>query len=443
MAHLHRRAGFGATWGELQRDLHDSPAASIDRLLRSAEPTQEEQQALDVLRQGVLDTNDPERLKAWWLYRTVYGADPLREKLTLFWHGHFATSNHKVRSVPAMLEQNELFRRQALGEFRELLLSICSDRAMLVWLDGGNSPKEKPNENFGREFLELFTLGLGHYTEKDIREAARAFTGWVVNHGYEFPPRHEFHFDKARFDDGAKTFLKQIGRWGAANIVRITLEQPACAEFLCRKLYRFFVSDNPPPADLIAPLAQELRFHSYAIRHVVEIILRSRHFFSAAAYRQRIKSPVEFSAGLVRVLEVPRGGMNLLALAVACGRQGQDLFYPPNVKGWDGGRTWLTSATLLERGNWVSDVIWGNATMGVLPYDPPAWTKAHGPRPDRAAAALVDLLLQSDLDPRARALITAWPHGRRRCPAQGAAAGPAHPRLPPRLRRNHHATVST
>jgi uncharacterized protein (DUF1800 family) len=276
---------------------------------------------------------------------------------------------------------------------------------MLVWLDGGNSPKEKPNENFGREFLELFTLGLGHYTEEDIREAARAFTGWIENHGNEFPPRHEFHFDKARFDDGAKTFLKQTGLWGVADIVRITLEQMACAEFLCRKLYRFFVSDNPPPADLIVPLAQELRTHNYSIRSVVEIILRSRHFFSAAAYRQRIKGPAELSAGLARVLEVPRGGMNLLALAVACERQGQDLFYPPNVKGWDGGRTWLTSATLLERGNWVSDVVWGNATLGVLPYDPPTWAKAHSLRPTQAMAALVDLLLQGDLDPRARALV--------------------------------------
>ena len=146
-------------------------------------------------------------------------------------------------------------------------------------------------------------------------------------------------------------------------------------------------------------------FLRYAIGHVVEIILRSRHFFSAAAYRQRIKGPVEFSAGLVRVLDVQRGGMNLLALAVACERQGQDLFYPPNVKGWDGGRTWLTSTTLLGRGNWVSDIVWGNASMGVQPFDPSAWAQAHGLRPDQAAAALLDLLLQGDPDAQARALI--------------------------------------
>jgi uncharacterized protein (DUF1800 family) len=405
-AHLHRRAGFGATRGELQRDLRDGPAASIDRLLRPAGPTEEQRQVLDVLRQGVLDTNDAERLKASWLYRILYGADPLREKITLFWHGHFAASNHKVRSVPCMLRQNELFRHHALGEFAELLRGVCADPAMLVWLDGGANRREHPNENFAREFQELFTLGLGRYTEKDVREAARAFTGWVAKHDSSFPPRRQFHFDRAAFDDGEKTFLGRTGRWQAGDIVRITLEQPACAEFLCRKLYRFFVSENAAPsADLIAPLAHELRTHNYSIRHIIETILRSRHFFGAAAYRQRIKGPVEFSAGLVRVLEAPRGGMNLLALAVACERQGQELFYPPNVKGWDGGRTWLTSATLLERGNWVSDVIWGNTTVGVMPYDPLAWAKAHSLRPDQAAAALVDLLLQCDLDPRARALI--------------------------------------
>jgi uncharacterized protein (DUF1800 family) len=406
VAHLHRRAGFGATWGELQRDLRDGSAASIDRLLRPAEPTEEERQVQGVLRQGVLDTNDAERLKAWWLYSILSGPDPLREKLTLFWHGHFATSNHKVHSVPFMLQQNELFRRHALGDFAELLRSVCADPAMLVWLDGGDNRKEHPNENFARELQELFTLGLGGYTEKDVREAARAFTGWVGNHDDSFPPRRQFHFDRAAFDDGEKTFLGRTGHWQAGDIVRITLEQPACADFLCRKLYRFFVREGAaPPADWIAPLAQELRSHDYSIRHTIETILRSRHFFGAAAYRQRIKGPVEFGAGLVRVLEVPRGGMNLLALAVACERQGQDLFYPPNVKGWDGGRTWLTSATLLERGNWVSDVIWGNATVGVMPYDPLAWAKAHGLRSDQAAAALADLLLQSDLDPRARALI--------------------------------------
>jgi hypothetical protein len=406
VAHLHRRAGFGATWGELQRDLKDGPAASVERLLQPAGPDAEERQILDILRQGVLDTSDAERLKAWWLYRMLYGKDPLAEKMTLFWHGHFATSNRKVQSVPYMLEQNELFRRHALGEFADLLKGVCSDRAMLLWLDGANSRKEKPNENFGREFLELFTLGVGHYTEPDIREAARAFTGWADRTQGFLPVQHDFHYDKAQFDDGAKTFLKQTGRWRAEDVVRITLEQPACAEFLCRKLYRFLVSDSAePPAELLAPLAAELRSHRYSIRHVAGIILRSRHFYDRTVYRQRLKGPVEFSVGLVRVLEAPRSDVNLLALAVACERQGQELFYPPNVKGWDGGRTWLTSTTMLERGNWVSDVVWGNPSCGLRPYDPTAWARRQGLSPSRTAAALIDLLLQGDMDARARTVV--------------------------------------
>jgi uncharacterized protein (DUF1800 family) len=154
VAHLHRRAAFGATWAELQRDLEAGPVASVDRLLQPRPPTTEETQILDSLRQGVLDSRDSERLKAWWLYRLLYDPDPLREKLTLFWHSHFATSNRKVNSIPLMLQHNEVLRRHALGDFAALLKDIAADGAMLLWLDGADSKKEKPNENFAREFLE-------------------------------------------------------------------------------------------------------------------------------------------------------------------------------------------------------------------------------------------------------------------------------------------------
>jgi uncharacterized protein (DUF1800 family) len=180
VAHLHRRAGFGATRAELERDIQGGPAASVDRLLQPSPMSDDEKQVLDNLRQGVLDSRDPARLKAWWLHRMLYDPDPLREKLTLFWHSHFATSNRKVDSVPRMLAQNESLRRHALGPFADLLTAMIGDAAMLVWLDGANSKKERPNENFAREFLELFTVGVGHYTEQDIREAARAFTGWAI-----------------------------------------------------------------------------------------------------------------------------------------------------------------------------------------------------------------------------------------------------------------------
>jgi uncharacterized protein (DUF1800 family) len=414
VGHLHRRAGFGATWAEFQRDLKDGPAASVERFLKPRPTTDEEKQVLESLKQGVLDSRDAERLKAWWLYRILYDPDPLREKMTLFWHSHFATSNRKVQSIPLMLKQNELLRRHALEEFLLLLNGIVNDGAMLVWLDGADSKKTHPNENFAREFLELFALGLGNYTEPDIREAARAFTGWVRQNEDGFRGDSKFHFDPDLFDGGSKTFLKQTGAWKPADIVRITLEQPAAASFLCRKLYRFFIDETEEPADeLIQPLAEELRRSKYSMKHVVEIILRSRQFFAQTSYRKRIKCPVEFSAGLLRALEVPRRNVSVLALAVACERQGQELFYPPNVKGWDGGKSWINSTTVLERGNWASDVVWGNPQFGLLPYDPEAWAKSYDVAPEKAAALFAELLLQGDLSPKARELVlTAGQEGR-------------------------------
>jgi uncharacterized protein (DUF1800 family) len=398
VAHLHRRAAFGATWAELQRDLKDGPAASVDRLLKPRAMTSDEKQILDSLRQGVLDSNDADRLKAWWLYRMLYDPDPLREKLTLFWHGHFATSNRKVGSITHMLGQNELLRRHAMGKFSELLTGIIGDPAMLNWLDGAGSKKEKPNENFGREFLELFTLGIGHYAEQDIREAARAFTGWSVDD-------KKGKFTEKDHDGGEKTFLKQTGHWKSGDIVRITLEQPACAEFLCRKLNRYFVSDtDDPKRELLRPLAEELRSHDYDIGHIVGVILRSRRFYETSVRRQRVKSPVECSAGLVRILEVPRVEVRLLALALACDRQGLELFYPPTVKGWDGGKTWLNSTTVLERGNWANDLIWGNDDFGLSPYDPLAWAQRYSIPTDEIASGLIDLLVQDGASPKARQL---------------------------------------
>jgi uncharacterized protein (DUF1800 family) len=408
VAHLHRRAGFGANWRDLQRDLGAGPAASVGRFFNPPARKAEEQRVLDGLRTSVLDTGDSERLKAWWLYRIVFDCDPLGEKLTLFWHNHFATSNRKVQRPSAMLQQNELLRRLGRAGFADLLLGIVADPAMLVWLDGGTNRRQQPNENFSREFLESFTLGTGNYTEADVRQAARAFTGYVPQPEDGFggaklraqrrePPR--FRFDPAGFDDGEKIILGQRGPWNAADIVRITLQQPAAATNLCRKLYRFLVrEDSEPSAELIRPLAQELVNHQFSVCHVAGIILRSRHFYEPAVMRKRVKSPVEFSAGLVRILEMPRPSARLLALAAACDRQGQQLFYPPNVGGWEGGRTWLNSTTMLERGNWSSDVVWGNAQLGMSPFDPLAWAARNSIPAAQAARALVDLLLQGDLN---------------------------------------------
>ena len=265
------------------------------------------------------------------------------------------------------------------------------------------TPRTSPTRTW-REFLELFTLGVGNYTEADIRQAARALTGWLKE-GDEGDYGARIRFDPARFDGGSKTFLGRTGPWNATDIARITLEQPSASQHLARKLYRFFVRDDiEPDSDLIDPLADRIRSHSFSIRYTLDVILRSRHFYSASVRRHLIKSPVEITAGLVRVLGIPPARIDLVTLAGLCDRQGQSLFYPPNVKGWDGGRAWVSSATLLARSNWVSDFVWGNRSMAIEPFDPNAWANDNGIAPENVADRLADLLLQDDLAPEARSL---------------------------------------
>jgi uncharacterized protein (DUF1800 family) len=406
VAHLHRRSGFGATRAELLRDLKAGPEASINKLFHPPQLPTEAAEAIDSLRRTASTSSNLDLLKVCWLNRILHGPDTLREKLTLFWHGHFATSNKKVESVALMDRQNETLRAHALGNFAALLEAVIADPAMLVWLDGGNSKKASPNENFAREFLELFTLGPGHYAERDVREAARAFTGWVrkVSQG-NFQETPSFTHDSAQLDDGTKIFLGQTGPWKSTDIVRIVLNQPETAVFLAKKLYRFFVNEaGQPPPELIEALAGEIKSRDFAIGPVVEIILRSRHFYSPQVYRQRVKSPVELSAGLVRMLEVPRSALNPLALSAACDLQGQELFAPPSVEGWVGGSLWINSATLLERTNWAADVIWGRAENGIAPFNPMEWSARYKVDVDRIPQALVDLLLQDDLGKDARRL---------------------------------------
>ncbi|SIN70401.1 Uncharacterized conserved protein, DUF1800 family [Singulisphaera sp. GP187] len=407
VAHLHRRAGFGATRAELLRDVAAGPEASVERLFRPDPLSPEAGEAIAGLRQTARASANLDLLKVCWLNRMLQGPDPLREKLTLFWHGHFATSHKKVESIALMDRQNETLRTHALGDFATLLEAMVADPAMLVWLDGGTSQKNKPNENFAREYLELFTLGAGAYSERDVHEAARAFTGWVrqdSRNGMMETPA--FTREPAQFDDGIKSFLGRNGRWGPTDIVRITLEQPQAATFLASKLYRFLVSESGTPSpELIEPLAEELKRNQFAIGPIVGIILRSRHFYSRAAFRQRIKSPVEWSAGLVRTLEIPRAALNPLALSAACDAQGQELFAPPNVEGWIGGSAWINSGTLLERTNWAADLVWGRGENGLTSFDPLAWAARYQLPADRVADAWLDLLLQGDVGDEARRLV--------------------------------------
>jgi uncharacterized protein (DUF1800 family) len=409
VAHLHRRAGFGANWAELNRDLKAGPAESIERLLHPPAEDQHFRQVADALKVAIgapsdsMMTNqagDTRAARVWWLYRMAYGDDPLGERLTLFWHNHFATALHGVYHLNLMLDQNEILRKHARGKFADLLAAVEADRAMLIWLDNGSNQKDHPNENFARELLELFTLGVGNYTEADVRAGARGLTGWKRGEDSLFNQTNEFTYKDELADRDPKTFLGRTGPWRRGDILRIALEQPAAARHICRRLYRWFVSESARPSDaLIEPLAAEFRASSYSIEHVVGIILRSRHFFSAAAYRQRVKSPVEFAVAVMRQLE-PRRTPNLLPLAdVACERQGQILFDPPSVKGWDGGAAWLDSNATLVRQNWIVEFLSGNASASVPPYDPASWLARNAISPEKAIDSFSKVLLDGDVDP--------------------------------------------
>jgi uncharacterized protein (DUF1800 family) len=324
----------------------------------------------------------------------LYTPHPTREKLTLFWHNHFATSNSKVNNAGYMLGQYRLMHRHALGSFRTLLQEMSRDPAMMVWLDTGLSKKGMPNENYARELMELFSLGIGHYTEKDIREAARAFTGWELKGDTPV-------FDTRQHDAGEKTFLGRTGNWKGEDIVRICLEQPACAPFVVGKLWRFLVSETTAPTpELIAPLVEQFRKSGYDFGALVKTVLRSNLFFSPLAYRARVKPPVDFALGIVRGLE---GRIGTTALAQALAGLGQDVFYPPSVKGWDGGPAWLNGQTLLFRQNLALALTSTEDDRFQARCDPAALLRRHGVEGDEAAVDfLLRLFLQGDVPAESR-----------------------------------------
>ncbi len=342
VAHLYRRAGFGANWNEIHQGIASTPAKVISALLNGAGDQDQFTEEAERLTEGAIANGDPQRLKAAWLYRMLFSPHPLRERLTLFWHNHFATSNAKVDDLGLMQRQNAIFREHALGRFGAMLEKIVFDPAMLIWLDAETNQKGQPNENLARELFELFTLGVGNYTEADIKEAARALTGWTLKDG-------RAEFDIQKHDAGEKTILGQTGPWSAGDVVRIALSQPACGRCLVRKLFREFVSETVEPSDeMLAPLSEGYRLRDYDTAWLVETMLSSWVFYSPAAIRQKVKSPVDFVVGGVRGLD---GRASPLKMAEALDPMGQSLFYPPSVKGWDGGPAWLNSTTLLARQN--------------------------------------------------------------------------------------------
>src|SRR5260221_4619418 len=316
------------------------------------------------LRATVLETR---RLAYWWADRMVATNRPLEEKMALFWHGHFATGEEKIRDYRKMEQQLALLHRQATGNFRTLLIEVARGPAMLAYLDAAENVKGAPNENFAREVMELFTMGVGNYTEKDIREAARAFTGWIDDD-------LDFEVDPAKHDDGSKTFLGRSGNFDGVDILNIILEQKITAEYMAGKLYKFFVRENLAP-DVQVRLGAVLRDNSYEIAPLMRTILLSRDFYSAPSSGTRIKGPVELIASTYRKLGVKRLP-GIPDLYVVSRELGQTLLNPPTVAGWPQGRAWITPGLLLARGNFARDVLFPDIINFVDPnFNPGAEVK--------------------------------------------------------------------
>ena len=333
---------------EAQRELRNLPEEDRDKrtdeikAIRQKNQKESRQQTLEGTR--------------WWFDRIMNGPSPLQEKMVLFWHDHFATSARKVRYPVLILRQNELFRNHALGDFKKLTHEILRDPAMLLYLDVQNSRKGKPNENFAREVMELFTLGEGNYSEQDIREAARAFTGYNVNR-----VTGQVTHQKRQWDAGKKTVLGKTGNFDGDGVIDVLFEQDAAAEYVPAKLWQFFVEDEAPRV-IVEDLAKTFRDSGFQIGPLLREIFLSRAFYDGTVIRNQIKSPIQFLVQMSKELGItslPRG------YAFVCQQQlGQVLFLPPNVAGWDWGRAWINTNTLLSRYN-----IAGVLTGGAAPAD--------------------------------------------------------------------------
>ena len=299
---------------------------------------------------------ESDRVAYWWANRMLRQSYPLAEKMALFWHGHFAANEDKVRDYRKMLKQLELFQQAGLGSFRDLLIGVAQDPAMLVFLDAGVNTKDSPNENFAREIMELFTMGVGNYSEADVREAARAFTGWSVDN-------LSFYVNAQLHDGESKKFLGSVGSFDGVDVIDIILQQPVASEFIAAKIYRYFVSAELADAGA-KQLGRLLRQKNYQIADFLQVLLLSEDFYKTQG--ARIKGPVELvvstykKLGLEQIPGVP--DFNQATQAI-----GQRLMHPPTVAGWSHGRSWITPSLLYERGNFVLDVLFPD--MSFVPPD--------------------------------------------------------------------------
>ncbi|WP_233849757.1 DUF1800 domain-containing protein [Paraburkholderia sp. HD33-4] len=321
-----------------------------------------------------------ELLRAWWVREMLNTPSALTERMTLFWHNHFTSGQDKVPYPQLMARQNLLLRRHALGNFGELLHAVAKDPAMLLYLDGASNRKGKPNENFAREVMELFTLGEGRYTQRDVAEAARAYTGWSLD-----PETQAYVWRANQHDDGEKTVLGQRGAFDGDQLLDILLARPETATFVTTKLWREFISDTPDPAR-VEPIASQFRVSGYDIKVALRGLFLSDAFWSDDNRGVLVKSPVEFVIGALRGFDV--GYDDTAPFASQIRALGENLFYPPNVKGWPGGASWINSSTLLARKQFVEQLFRATESTGAPRMNGAASAKgaASGARPSLAAS---------------------------------------------------------
>ena len=383
IAHLMRRAGFGAPYEELEARAAKGYEATVEELLHpETQPDLERDLMMRYLTQWVSQAG-LEGQQEEWTFRMINTKRPLQEKITLFWHGILCTGHAKCEYPKQQQIEFDMFRNQGLGSFRDLLQGLAKDPAMVFFLDNCMSHKGAINENWGRELLELFAMGVGmdgeeNYSEDDVKEAARAFTGWTVTNSIPRYPygkyEAKFMYDRNDHDEGEKTFLGETGNLNGEDIVDIICKQPSAARFIARHLYNFFVADEPqvpawkdtPPRDpeAIKMLEEEYFRSNYDIRSMLRVLFNS-DFFKDARFA-KVKSPAETVVSTMRLVgdfTVPKPGLNALALTIRY--MGQDLMNPPTVEGWHTGKEWIDSGSLVERINFTADQVGNTSLPGV------------------------------------------------------------------------------
>ena len=380
MAHLMRRAGFGANRDELEQLVAKGYDAVVEDLVNPPAERHGGQSEL-LLRYYpgcLLPGGNPVMGQANWLYNMVSTDKPLEEKMALFWHHVFATGNSKLDNCDQMLVQIDMFREKGMGNYRDLIMDLSKNPAMIFWLDNNENHRDAVNENWGRELLELFTMGVSNYTEVDVREASRAFTGWTISPKLPRQPYGRypwfFSYREEDHDFGEKTFLGQTGNFNGEDIIDIVVKEPATARFICRHLYNFFVADEPQvPSWTIEPARDEealdmmcnvFEESGYEIREVLRFMLKSE-FFKNARY-SKIKSPAEVVVGTIKMVgsfQFPDPGLSKICREP--GYMGQELLDPPSVEGWHTGSEWINSGSLLARINFVADSVTRTSQPGI------------------------------------------------------------------------------